>query len=103
MGGSYYDDSIIDPEARRVLLNDVWSSPDGIEWTEVTAEAPWTARAGAALVVKNGYLWLIGGEQAFSALKPTSMTFGASACQRTDPYFNQKSEYDSLVPERIIN
>jgi hypothetical protein len=65
MGGSYNDDSIIDPEARRVLLNDVWSSPDGIEWTQVTAEAPWLARAGAALVVKNGYLWLIGGEQAF--------------------------------------
>jgi hypothetical protein len=65
MGGSYNDDSIIDPDAQRVLLNDVWSSPDGVEWTQVTAQAPWPARAGAALVVKNGYLWLIGGERAF--------------------------------------
>ena len=75
MGGSFNDDSsIIDGQAERVLFNDVWSSPDGINWTELTEEAPWAKRAGAALVVKNGYLWLLGGEFGFFDFPP--------------PYFN---------------
>ena len=43
-------------------------------WLEVTKEAPWAKRAGAALVVKNGYLWLLGGEFGFFDFPP--------------PYFN---------------
>ena len=75
LGGSFNDDSsIIGGQPERVLFNDVWSSPDGINWVEVTAEAPWAKRAGAALVVKNGYLWLLGGEFGFFDFPP--------------PYFN---------------
>jgi hypothetical protein len=31
--------------------NDVWSSPDGIIWTQVTTSATWSAQAKPATVV----------------------------------------------------
>ncbi|PKA82960.1 galactose oxidase-like protein [Ulvibacter sp. MAR_2010_11] len=45
-------------------MNDVWSSTDGINWTLVTAAAPYTERTEHVLVVqKDGQaMWLIGGD-----------------------------------------
>ncbi len=43
------------------LYNDVWSSSDGVTWTEVTANTPWKGRAGVTPVVFNNKLWIIGG------------------------------------------
>jgi len=42
-------------------LNDVWSSSDGINWTQATASATWSARSQANSVVINGKMWLLGG------------------------------------------
>ncbi len=42
-------------------LNDVWSSEDGIHWSEVTASAPWSARTGPVFTVFKGEMWLLGG------------------------------------------
>jgi hypothetical protein len=41
--------------------NDVWSSADGITWTQDIASAPFAARGLHALVARNNELWLIGG------------------------------------------
>lgn len=71
MGGSY-NDAFGGPP--RVLLNDVWKSRNGIDWEELTDDAPWAPRAGAAVVVRNGFLYLIGGEYGFTGFPP--------------PYFN---------------
>ncbi|MEZ5239948.1 MAG: hypothetical protein R2716_13700 [Microthrixaceae bacterium] len=75
MGGSVNDDQAITfgPPDRK-LFNDVWKSSDGINWERATASAPWAPRAGAAVVVKDGYLYLLGGEFAFTGYPP--------------PYFN---------------
>lgn len=51
----------IDGTGSFYAVNDVWSSTDGINWTEETASAPWTARRYAALVNFNGKMYLIGG------------------------------------------
>ena len=40
---------------------DVWSSPDGITWTQEVANAPWSARNSHSLTAFNGKLWLMGG------------------------------------------
>ena len=75
MGGSYNDDpDIIGGEPTRVVLNDVWKSENGTDWVELTDDAPWAPRAGADLVVKNGWLYLLGGEFGFFGFPP--------------PYFN---------------
>lgn len=44
------------------LSNEVWASPDGEQWSQVLAHAPWEARIGAALLVHRGSLWLLGGK-----------------------------------------
>ena len=41
--------------------NDVWSSSDGINWTQATANAPWTARQEYTSVVFNNKMWVLGG------------------------------------------
>lgn len=67
LGGSAKNDTaIIGPGgAPRDYFNDVWKSRNGVDWIEVTPAAPWDPRAGAALTVKGGYLYLLGGEDGF--------------------------------------
>ncbi len=44
------------------FLNDVWVSDDGMAWTEVTSNAPWSPRAYPGVVELDGALYMIGGE-----------------------------------------
>ncbi len=65
-GGSVNDDSSITPTGPlRIYFNDVWKSADGVTWTEMTPEAPWEKRAGAVVVVKGDFMFLLGGEAGF--------------------------------------
>lgn len=41
--------------------NDVWSSPDGVEWTLETADAPWAPRLWFSAVAYRNRLWVLGG------------------------------------------
>lgn len=43
--------------------NDIWSSSDGITWTQEVANAPFAARADHKVLIFNNKLWLIGGNQ----------------------------------------
>jgi hypothetical protein len=66
LGGSENDDSaIIGGPPQRIYFNDVWKSRDGRDWTLVTEDAPWEARAGGVLVAKGGSMYLLGGENGF--------------------------------------
>lgn len=66
MGGSLGDDnSIGGGENNRELFNDVWFSKDGSQWHLATDNAPWEARAGGVALVKNGWLYYMGGEKGF--------------------------------------
>lgn len=42
-------------------FNDVWYSENGKDWTEATANAPWSPRYDHTVVVYKDKLWLIGG------------------------------------------
>lgn len=66
-GGSQFDDgAIIGPGGpSRIYFNDVWKSADGVAWQQMTDSAPWEPRAGAVVVVKDGYMILLGGEDGF--------------------------------------
>lgn len=57
MGGteSFYDHS----ESK--VKNDVWSSPDGREWTLMTPDAGWSRRAHFQVLAFDGKLWVLGG------------------------------------------
>ena len=83
-GGSQGDEASIGGQGR-VLFNDVWKSRDGKHWTPVTKAAPWAPRAGAAAVVKDGSIYLLGGERAFACPPPIP---GAPPCGPSTIYFN---------------
>jgi hypothetical protein len=44
-----------------VLRNDVWRSEDGVNWTQVTANAPWSPRAFHCAFTHANEMWVIGG------------------------------------------
>jgi hypothetical protein len=68
MGGSLGDDNSIGGGINeRILFNDVWFSEDGSTWHLATENAPWEARAGGVALVKNGWLYYMGGEKGFVA------------------------------------
>ncbi len=81
LGGSFNDDSsIVGGPPARVYFNDVWKSRDGANWVPVTTNAPWAPRAGAAVVAKGGYIYLLGGEDGFLC--------DTNRPDRCPPYFN---------------
>ena len=43
------------------FFNDVWSSRNGVDWTQLTAEAPWAGRAGLSAVVFRNEIYVMGG------------------------------------------
>lgn len=81
MGGSVNDDSaIIGPGGvPRIYFNDVYRSRNGQHWQKMAENAPWAARAGAVVVSKGGFLYLLGGEDGFVCNPATP---------RCPPYFN---------------
>lgn len=44
---------------------EVWSSEDGVSWTQATASAPWSARCAGAVVEHRGQMWLLGGIESY--------------------------------------
>ena len=42
-------------------FNDVWSSEDGVEWTEVTHTAAWPVRSDFGCFVYDDKIWILGG------------------------------------------
>ena len=48
-------------EGDQPALGDVWSTENGVDWTEVAANAPWKPRAFHSVIVHNGRLWVMGG------------------------------------------
>ncbi|HEU0123503.1 MAG TPA: hypothetical protein VFQ91_23435 [Bryobacteraceae bacterium] len=42
-------------------FNDVWSSEDGVHWTQVTPNAPWNPRLWFSAVTYRGKMWVLGG------------------------------------------
>ena len=81
LGGSFNDDSsIVGGPPTRIYFNDVWKSHDGANWVPMTTNAPWAPRAGAAVVAKGGYIYLLGGEDGFLC--------DTNRPDRCPPYFN---------------
>lgn len=56
------------------LLNDVWSSPDGINWTQVNPSALWSARTLHRVAVYEGRMWVMGGYDQYWSYTYTPFT-----------------------------
>ena len=62
-GGSGYTSppNVTTPSTPWGVMNDVWSSVDGVNWTQITGIAPWGQRIGAKAIVFNSKMWIMGG------------------------------------------
>jgi hypothetical protein len=85
LGGGRGDDDAIGGSGRE-LFDDVWRSRDGARWELVTDDAPWAARAGAAVVEHRGQMYLLGGEDGFLCTPVISPAPGTPPLDC--PYFN---------------
>lgn len=66
------------------LLNDVWSSADGITWSQVTQSAAFSARGNHCSVVFNNQMWVIGGKDTNGPLNDSwSSSDGSTWTQAT--------------------
>lgn len=52
--------------AAPVFKNDVWWSTNGVNWTQATASAAWSARDNFGYVVCNNRMYLVGGRTALN-------------------------------------
>lgn len=77
------------------VLNDVWSSEDGIRWEKVLGSAPFEGRRKHKVVSFAGKLWLIGGEN----IKGTGLTDLWSS----NDGMNWVLEKADVVGERLYN
>lgn len=50
------------------VLNDIWSSIDGNNWTQIIEPASFNPRYGHGMVALHGKLWIIGGRQNHTAM-----------------------------------
>ncbi|HEY5039259.1 MAG TPA: malectin domain-containing carbohydrate-binding protein, partial [bacterium] len=57
IGGQNYNSGT----SQTTYLNDVWSSTDGITWSQATGSAAFNARCFAGSLVYNGQMWVMGG------------------------------------------
>ncbi len=95
MGGSVNDDSSITPSGpARIYYNDVWKSENGTDWELLTENAPWAPRAGGVAVVKDGYIYMIGGEDGFICNPQTP---------RCPPYYNDVWRTQNGVDWELVN
>jgi hypothetical protein len=60
-GGATHRDQVTG--ATDAFLNDIWSSDDGMQWTQMTASAPWSPRDYPRVVVFKDELYLLGGQK----------------------------------------
>ncbi len=56
--------------------NDVWTSTNGTNWTEVTANASFAPRWGMSTLVYNNNIWLISGASGTSANSDPTAAYG---------------------------
>lgn len=63
------------------FLNDVWSSSDGVNWTQLVSAAPWAKRRSPSLAILGNTLYLIGGDGAALYADVWSTTDGVNWTQ----------------------
>jgi hypothetical protein len=64
------------PGVGEAFYNDVWSSPDGANWTRVTEHAPWSPRGMIQGGVEfKGRMWLLGGGTYDTPAHPTRLFY----------------------------
>lgn len=65
-------------------MHDVWNSPDGTHWTQVTNSLPWGDRVLHYTVAYNGFLYVMGGQQLPEAIHPPPVPYPTAPVYYSD-------------------
>lgn len=86
--------------------NDIWTSTDGVTWTEVASTKPFSARSGQAVFVYDDKLYMIGGQDAngklgdFLVSEDEGKTWNAVADKKALPAsFTPRSRHSVTVSQ----
>ncbi len=85
--------------------NDVWSSSDGVSWTQVTNSAGWSVRHSHTSVVKDKKIWVLGGVDENDEYKNDvwSSSDGVSWTKETDSAdWSGREDHTSVVFDNKI-
>ncbi len=86
------------PGGSENLLNDVWSSPDGINWTEEAAHVSFAPRVEMHVESLKGTLWLTGGHSFPTTYNSAySSSDGITWKLAATPIISPMNQYHSLV------
>ena len=78
--------------------NDVWSSSNGISWTQATDDAGWLARSGHTSVAFDNKMWVLGGNDGSHKNDVWSSENGSDWTQATDDAgWLAREEHTSIV------
>ncbi|MEM8499730.1 MAG: hypothetical protein AAF542_17030 [Pseudomonadota bacterium] len=80
-------------------LSDIWSSEDGINWTQEAANSDFVGRQGHQLLVFNGRLWLIGGLGSEGLLSDVWSTANGIewSLESNETNFEGRADFQALV------
>lgn len=86
--------------------NDVWSSPDGIHWTQATAKAPWHERIWFSAVVYKNRMWVLGGWSNKPSVNWNDVWYSADGVHwkelKTDSVWSKRHEHSAFVLDNKI-
>ncbi len=84
-------------------LNDVWYSTNGLNWTQVTANAPWHPRNFFKTISYDGKLWILGGgyqaswSSRFNLNETWSSSDGVNWIQMANAPWQVRDSYGALT------
>lgn len=79
VGGGRYGNGITSEEF--TAESDVWSTKDGVQWVNESANAGWTPRIWSTLVAYRGALWFMGGFSNYPALNHNDVWWSSDGKQ----------------------
>jgi leucine-zipper-like transcriptional regulator 1 len=77
--------------------NDVWSSPDGITWTEVTSSAAWSGRNVASSAFYDEKMWFMAGSPSGGSEVWSSTDGSAWSLTTSDTGWGNRTQADAVV------
>jgi hypothetical protein len=91
-----------------VSYNDVWSTQDGINWSQVASSSPWGVRNGFSSAVLNGRMYVIGGTNSATGTKYNDVWSSADGATWTNDVtlaastFSARSEMGTIAANNGI-
>lgn len=94
---------VVNPMRSSETMNDVWSSEDGVHWTEVIKNAAFSPRAGHRVVVWRDRMWLMGGGEDFADMGAPPTKLQSGIFSSADGITWTQAQQSTVLPEKLAD